>query len=85
MPTVNCQNCGKPFHVAPSVLRRGYGKFCSPVCAYESRGEAGTRADNVGDEYTVRMSHEDPWLTGAIQPDVFGNGVVREVDFGLGF
>lgn len=85
MPKVNCQNCGKPFHVAPSVLRRGHGKFCSPACGYEARGNANTRADSVGDDFTVRMKGKDPWITGAIPPDVYGNGIVREPDFGLGF
>jgi hypothetical protein len=28
----NCQNCGKQFHVKPSRIKRGGGKFCSRKC-----------------------------------------------------
>lgn len=33
MPHVNCQNCGKVFYVRPSVITKGFGRFCSKTCS----------------------------------------------------
>ena len=32
MPTMTCQHCGKTFHLKPSAVRRGRGKYCSVEC-----------------------------------------------------
>lgn len=35
-----CQYCSKVFSVAPSRLRHGRGKHCSPTCQYKTKKEA---------------------------------------------
>lgn len=37
MPVVECKNCGQKFHVTPSVIRSGRGKYCSVECSYIGR------------------------------------------------
>ena len=37
MPIVNCEQCSKKFHAKPSWLKKGFGKYCSRKCQYESR------------------------------------------------
>lgn len=32
MPTMTCQECGKRFHIKPSAVKRGRGKYCSVEC-----------------------------------------------------
>jgi len=34
---VVCKQCGEKFNVWPSQVRQGKGKFCSKICATESR------------------------------------------------
>lgn len=35
-----CETCGKGFHVRPSVLAKGKGKYCSKECVQRVSGEA---------------------------------------------
>lgn len=37
MPNVKCKLCKKEFHVKPSWLKYGNGKYCSSKCQYEGR------------------------------------------------
>lgn len=34
---VRCQQCGKEFETIPSIIKKGYGKYCSRVCDGESK------------------------------------------------
>ncbi len=35
MPLVRCAQCHKSFHVKPSWIKLGYGKYCSSACQYK--------------------------------------------------
>ncbi len=37
MPIVSCKLCAETFHVKPSHLKMGYGKYCSAKCQYKAR------------------------------------------------
>lgn len=36
MPIVRCKKCKKEFYAKPHWLKRGWGKYCSSKCQYES-------------------------------------------------
>ncbi len=37
MPVVKCKICSKSFYTKPFWLKRGFGKYCSPVCQHLGR------------------------------------------------
>ena len=37
MPNKNCIRCKNKFYVRPSLIRNGWGKFCSRICKNESQ------------------------------------------------
>ena len=43
-----CETCGKEFLVKPSVIKHGYGKFCSPECygKWQSKHRRGENSAN---------------------------------------
>jgi hypothetical protein len=38
MPLQICETCKKEFHVAPSKIKQGKGKYCSKVCTHNNPG-----------------------------------------------
>jgi len=39
MPIVSCKICGKEFYTRPSLLKRGWGKYCSSACQYKAQSK----------------------------------------------
>ena len=37
MPLVRCKLCKKEFYAKPSLLKRGWGKYCSGKCQYKAQ------------------------------------------------
>ncbi len=37
MPSLACQQCNKQFYAKPNWIKRGWGKFCSRDCVFESQ------------------------------------------------
>lgn len=37
MPNVKCKICGKEFYSKPNWIKRGWGKYCSRDCQFESQ------------------------------------------------
>lgn len=51
-----CETCGNEFEVNPSLIKRGYGKFCSHVCANKPRKRREKRiCETCGKEFEVKL------------------------------
>lgn len=37
MPYLKCEKCEKEFYTKPSYLNKGWGRFCSNKCSFETR------------------------------------------------
>jgi len=53
-----CKQCGKEFHMRPSVVKRGGGKFCSQECVnkYYEEQKTYTNCKVCGKEFSVKPS-----------------------------
>jgi len=85
-PDGNCPWCGKVFR---KKLSRQ--KFCSTECARAGQQAAAQvtklskKVIPAGKGGSGFGLFDDPWKTGAVQPDRYGKDLYREPDFGLGF
>ena len=58
MPIVECKLCKKEFYAKPSLLKKGWGKFCSSNCQYKAQKKGGFVACNICKKKIWRAPHE---------------------------
>lgn len=54
-----CLECGKPFSVPPSLVRRGGGKFCSTSCGIRYRNKIDNPAKRPEVREKISRNHAD--------------------------
>ena len=72
-----CRQCGKEFHMKPSSIAKGRGKFCSKQCQYESMKI--TMRGSGNHQYGLKGNKNASWHSDE-RISVYGYRLIRVLD-----